>query len=483
MTAARSRKARRTVKTELIERLAAIVGDKGLILDRADMLAYLEEPRGLYHGAARCVVRPSTVDETAAVIRLCNDYRVAVVPQGGNTGLVGGQTPDESGEQVLLSLQRMNAIREIDVGSDTMTVEAGVTLARAQDAAASVDRYFPLSYASEGSATIGGALSTNAGGIHVLAYGSAGDFALGIEVALADGRILSGLSKLRKDNTGYHLTRLFIGAEGTLGVVTAATLKLFPSPRAHATAFVALDDPEKALEFLHLAKRELGPSLHAFELIPRIGVDLVLRSGVGARAPFSDHHPWHVLLETSVFDGTPPEETMFAMLSKALESGLARDAAVAASLDQRAAFWRIRELLPEAQKHEGGSIKHDVSLPLQKIPQFLAEAAAGVECCIPGARPVPFGHLGDGNIHYNVTQPPGADRDAFLSRRAELNEAVHAIVLLHGGSISAEHGVGRLKRELLEQVKDPVSLGVMRSIKSVLDPNFIMNPGKVLTAR
>jgi FAD/FMN-containing dehydrogenase len=471
------------VTNDFVERLATIVSPKGLISDQAEMSAYLEEPRGLYRGAARCVVRPATVQETAAVLKLCNELRVSVVPQGGNTGLVGGQTPDESGDEIVLSLQRMNAIREIDADSDTITVEAGVTLARAQEAAASVDRCFPLSYASEGSATIGGAVSTNSGGIHVLAYGSAGDLALGVEVALADGRILSGLSKLRKDNTGYHLSRLFVGAEGTLGVVTAATLKLFPRPRAHATAFVAVDDPAKALDFLHLAKHELGPSLHAFELIPRIGLDIVLRAGLGAREPFGDRHPWQVLLESSTFDETPADDAMLALLSKALEAGLVRDAALAASLDQRTAFWRIRETLPEAQKHEGGSIKHDVSLPLQKIPRFLAEAEAVVEQMIPGARPVPFGHLGDGNIHYNVSQPVGADCAAFLARWIELNEAVHAIVLSHGGSVSAEHGVGRLKRELLEQVKDPVSLQVMRSIKLALDSNNIMNPGKILATK
>lgn len=462
-------------------RLLQIVGEKGVINNPSGMRAFLDEPRGLYHGRARCVVRPANTAQTAAVLALCNTRNIGVVPQGGNTGLVGGQTPDLSGEQIVLSLQQMDKIREIDADSDTMTVEAGVTLARAQEAAASVDRYFPLSYASEGSATIGGALSTNAGGVHVLAYGSAGDLAIGVEAVLADGRILSGLSKLRKDNTGYQLSRLFVGAEGTLGIVTAATVKLFPRPRARATAFVALVNPQRALELLRLAKGQLGPALEAFELIPRIGLDLVLRHGAGVREPFSGRHAWHVLMEAAAFDETPVHDMMTALLARALEAGLANDATLAASLEQRQILWRIRELLPEAQKREGGSIKHDVSVPLHDIPGFLKEADKVVEECIPGARPVPFGHMGDGNIHYNVSQPLDGDKDAFLSRWSELNERVHAVVLKYEGSISAEHGIGQLKRDLLAHLKDPVSLEVMRALKKTLDPRGVMNPGKVLS--
>jgi FAD/FMN-containing dehydrogenase len=456
------------------------VGANSVVVEPAEMTAYLTEPRGSFHGRAPCVVKPRDARQVADVLALCNNAGVGVVPQGGNTGLVGGQTPDESGAQILLSLQKLDRIREVDPASDTMTVEAGVILAAAQQAAEDVGRYFPLSLAAEGSCTIGGNLATNAGGVHVIAYGSARDLALGVEVALADGRILSSLSKLRKDNTGYDLAHLFIGSEGTLGVITAATLKLFPLPRSRATALVGLADPRAALALLALAKASAGPTLVAFELLPRIGLDFVLRHQHGVRDPLGSPHPWYALVELASPAEGCLDEALTDLLAEAVERDIAADAAIAATLEQRAGLWKLRELMPEAQKPEGVSIKHDISVPIESVPDFLAEASAQVVALVPGARPVPFGHMGDGNIHYNVSQPVGADRDAFLARREEVNDCVHALVAKFRGSISAEHGVGRLKRDLLRKVKDPVALELMRSIKAALDPNGVLNPGKLL---
>ncbi|PWB83323.1 MAG: hydroxyacid dehydrogenase [Methylocystaceae bacterium] len=470
----------RLADIDLPARLAVIVGESGVLTDPRDMAAFVAEPRDVFHGRALCVVKPRTTEEVAAVLSLCNEAGVGVVPQGGNTGLVGGQTPDASGSQILLSLLKLDRIREIDVGSDAITVEAGVVLARAQEAAEAAGRYFPLSLAAEGSCTIGGNLSTNAGGVHVIAYGSARDLALGLEVVLADGRVLSNLSKLRKDNTGYDLTRLFIGAEGTLGVITAATLKLFPLPRARATAFVGLADPRAALDVLILAKARAGHALVAFELLPRIALDFLLRHGGGVRDPLAGPHPWYALIELASPAASGVEETLTDLLAEAVDKGLVADATLAASLEQRAGLWRLRELLPDMQKLEGGSIKHDVSVPLEHVPAFLAETSDLIAAHVPGARPVPFGHMGDGNIHYNVSQPVGADKQAFLARWGEVNELVHGVVKKYAGSISAEHGIGQLKRDLLPEVKDPVALDVMRAIKTALDPKGVLNPGKVL---
>ncbi len=443
------------------------------------MAPYNREPRDLYHGRALGIVKPSNAEEVARVLAFCHESGTGVVPQGGNTGLVGGQVTDDSGAQIILSLQKLDRIREIDPACDCMTLEAGVTLLRAQQIAESVDRYFPLSLASEGSCTIGGVLATNAGGVHVIAYGSARDLAIGVEVALADGRIVSGLSKLRKDNTGYDLSRLFIGSEGTLGVITAATLKLFPHLRGRVTAFVALSDPAAALDLLTFMKAEAGSALQAFELLPRIALDFVLRH-CAARDPFTTAHPWYALLEFAYARAEGIEEDVLDFLQRASAAGLVLDATMAASLAQRNALWRLRELVPEAQKHEGGSIKHDVSVPLPDVARFIAEAGAAVAKLIPGVRPVPFGHMGDGNIHYNLSQPVGADKAAFLSRWHEANDVVHKIVAKYGGSISAEHGIGQLKRDLLAQVKDPTALSVMRAIKASLDPKGVLNPGKLL---
>ncbi len=440
----------------------------------------MSEPRDLYHGRALAVVKPSDASQVASVLALCNARGVSVVPQGGNTGLVGGQTPDESGRQIVLSLQRLDRVREVDPASNAMTLEAGVTLARAQDIAESVDRYFPLSLASEGSCTIGGNLATNAGGVHVLAYGAARDLALGLEVALADGRLLSTLGKLRKDNTGYNLTQLFIGSEGTLGVITAATLKLFPRPRSRAVAFIGLDGPAQALSLLNFVKDHAGPGLQAFELMPRIGLELVLRHIPGARDPLASSYPWYALVEIVGFAEGEAERLTNATLAQALETGQARDATLAHSLDQAAALWRLRESMSEAQKREGGSIKHDISVPIERIPAFLEEAGKRIAAHFPQARPVPFGHMGDGNLHYNVSQPVGGDKAAFLAQWDAMNDIVHGLVDEFAGSISAEHGIGRLKRDLLAQVKNQIALDVMRALKQTLDPNGVLNPGKLL---
>jgi FAD/FMN-containing dehydrogenase len=463
----------------LVAAFEAIVGAGNVLTEPSDMVGYLREPRGLFTGRALCVIRPGSTAEVAAIVKLCGETGTPVVPQGGNTGLVGGQIPG-SDEAIVLSLERMRALREIDLASDTMTVEAGMVLANAQAEADRAGRLFPLSLASEGSCTIGGNLATNAGGTGVIAYGSARDLVLGVEAVLADGRIYAGLSKLKKDNTGYDLKDLFIGSEGTLGIITAAVLKLFPKPRAVATAFIGLASPKDAVALLEVARDRAGGLITAFELIPRIGLDFVLAYARGARDPLADPHRWYALVELGSQNADDPRECMLALLAEAAERELIEDAALAASEGQRRDFWRLRDELSEAQRFEGGSIKHDVSVPVADIPAFLEEAGRIVATAAPGARPVPFGHVGDGNIHYNVSQPVGADAQAFLARWAEINFLVHGVVARYGGSISAEHGVGQLKRDLLCVFKDPVALDLMRALKRTLDPKGILNPGKVL---
>ena len=462
---------------DLLARFRAIVGDKHAIIDGNEQVPYLVEERGLYQGHSPLILRPGTTEEVAAICKLATETKTPLVPQGGNTGLVGGQIPHHG--EILLSLRRMDKVREIDTSSNTMICESGVILANAHVAAEKADRIFPLWLGSEGSCTIGGNLSTNAGGIAALSYGVARDLVLGLEVVLADGRILNGLSKLKKDNTGYDLRNLFIGAEGTLGIITAAVLKLMPKPRTIETAFVGLASPEAALELLALSQSHAGGTLTSFELIADIAVQFALKHGPGLRAPLSDAHPWYVLMEIS----SPREDgrtLIEGALEAAMEAGLVDDAVIAANLDQRQAFWTLREVISHAQKPEGGSIKHDVSVPVAAVPQFLIDADAAVTKFIPGTRPVAFGHLGDGNIHYNISQPVGADKAAFVARWHEVNDVVHAIVRQHGGSISAEHGIGLMKREELSRVKDPVALDLMRALKHTLDPLDILNPGKVV---
>jgi FAD/FMN-containing dehydrogenase len=462
---------------ELIARFREVVGDKYAVTDAADIAPYVTEERDLFHGRSPLVLRPGSTAEVSAICKLATAHKIALVPQGGNTGLVGGQTPHHG--EVVVSLRRIDKVRDIDTASNTMTCEAGVILQVAQQRASEVDRLFPLSLGAEGSCTIGGNLSTNAGGTTALAYGVAREMALGLEVVLADGRILNGLSKLKKDNTGYDLRNLFIGAEGTLGIITAATLKLFPKPRAVETAFVGLASPAQALKLLSIAQNEAAGSLTSFELLSDIAVDFSVRHGIDVRDPLAGKHPWYVLMELS----SPREDartTLESILEKGLEGGIIDDAVIAASLAQRSGFWKLRDEMSAAQKPEGGSIKHDISVPVVAVPAFIAEANAAVVKLIPGARPVPFGHLGDGNIHYNVSQPVG-DRPAdFLARWHEVNAVVFAIVLRMGGSISAEHGIGVLKRDELPEVKDKVAIELMRAIKALLDPLGIMNPGKVL---
>jgi len=459
--------------------LEKIVGARHVLTDSALFAGALIEPRGLYRGKALAFVRPGSTAEVAAVAAHCNEARIGVVPQGGNTGLVGGQTPDESGDEIILSTQRLKAVREVDAHADVMICEAGVTLAEAQAAALKADRLFPLSLAAEGSCTVGGNVATNAGGVTVIAYGNTRELVTGVEAVLADGRIVHALSKLRKDNTGYDVKDLFVGSEGTLGVVTAVSLRLFPNPRARATAFVGLASPAHALDLLRLARGRLGTGVVSFELIGHVAYDITIGNAL-ARAPLASPHPWYVLIEAVSQIPQGLDEHLAGALEEALERGIVEDAAIATSLDQQNEFWRLRESIPEAQIREGGSIKHDVSVAVGAVPAFIDEATRAVEAFEPGCRVVCFGHLGDGNMHFNVSQPIGADKAAYLSRWDAMNAILYAIVARMGGSYSAEHGIGRLKRELLARTKDPAALAVMRAIKATLDPNGIMNPGKVL---
>jgi D-lactate dehydrogenase (cytochrome) len=469
---------RRAPTPDLLARFASIVGERYAITDPATLAPFLIEGRGIYHGRTSMMLRPGSVKEVQAILTLANETRTALVPQGGNTGLVGGQIPFDG--EIILSLTRLDKIREVDASSNAMTCEAGVVLQKAQEAAAAVDRLFPLSLGSEGSCTIGGNLSTNAGGTGALAYGIARDLVLGLEVVLADGRVMNLLSKLKKNNTGYDLRHLFIGAEGTLGVITAATVKMFPRPRAVETAVIGVPSPAAAVKLLNLAQARVGGTVTSFELIVREVIDFAIKHGHGVRDPLVGRHPWYVLMEVSSQNSEGLRDSVEQMLADAAEQGLVTDATLAASLDQAKAFWHMRHMLPEVQKPEGGSIKHDISVPVAAVPDFLAEATEAVQTLIPGARPVPFGHLGDGNIHFNVSQPVGADSAAFLARWGEVNAVVDKIVLKYQGSISAEHGIGVLKRKSLPKVKDPVALELMRGFKDMLDPNGILNPGKVL---
>jgi FAD/FMN-containing dehydrogenase len=467
-----------TIKDELLRRFAQIVGEKYALTDPAMQEPYLREMRDLYQAHTPMVLRPGSVAEVSAVLRLANETKTAIVPQGGNTGLVGGQIPHHG--EIVLSLNRLDRIREVDATSNTITAEAGVPLGRVREAAANVDRLYPLLLPSEGTCTVGGNLSTNAGGTTAVSWGVARAQALGLEVVLADGRVLNNLNKLKKDNTGYDLKNLFIGAEGTLGIITAATLRMIPRPRSVETAFVGLASPEAALELLGIASERTGGGVTSFELMLRLGIEAVLQHASGCRDPLNEAHPWYVLIELSSQARAGLRDTLEAILADGVERGLVADAAIADSLEQTKAFWRIREMFGEVQRHVGGSIKHDISVPVAHVPAFIREADAAVIRLIPGARPLPFGHLGDGNIHYNVAQPIEADKAAFLERWHDVNKVVFDVVLKYGGSISAEHGIGIMKRDILPTIKDPVAMDLMRALKHTLDPNGILNPGKVL---
>src|SRR3569832_2144537 len=462
---------------DLIAKFRAIVGPRQALTDANDVAPYVTEERNLFHGRTPLVLRPGSTAEVADICKLASEHKIALVPQGGNTGLVGGQTPHNGAAAP--PPKRLERIREHDPASNTMTCEAGVVLQVAQQKAAEVDRLFLLSLGAEGSCTIGGNLSTNAGGTAALAYGVAREMALGLEVVLADGRVLNVLSKLKKDNTGYNLHNLFIGAEGTRGIITAATLKLFPKPRAIETAYVGLKSPAAALKLLTIAQSEAANALTSFELLSEMAVDFSVRHGIDVRDPLAQKHPFYVLMELSSpgDDARTPLETI---LGRAMEEEIVDDAVIAANLTQRNSFWKLREEMSAAQKPEGGSIKHDISVPIAAVPAFIAEANEAVVKLIPGARPVPFGHLGDGNLHYKVSQPIGAATAGFLARWHEMNAVVFEIVLRMGGSISAEHGIGVLKRDELPDVKDKTAIELMRAIKAMLDPQGIMNPGKVL---
>ncbi len=459
---------------ELVARFAALVGERHAILDEAGMATYLTEPREKYRGRAAAVLRPASVAEVQAILALANETLTGIVPQSGNTGLVGGQIPSPRGDEIVVSLDRLTSIRNIDATDNTVTVEAGVTLQALHEAVRAAGRYFPLSLASEGSCRIGGNLATNAGGVGVIAYGNTRELCLGLEVVLADGRLWSGLRRLRKDNTGYDLKDLFIGAEGTLGIITAAVMKLFPIPREVTTAWIGLARPRDALALLSLAREASGERVTAMELVPRIGVEFTQRHA-GTRDPLASEHAWYVLLELA-----GSTALMEQVLARGLEDGLIEDAAIALSSAQAGDFWRLREALSEVQKLEGGSIKHDVSVPVSLTAELIERASAKVAAMIPGVRVVAFGHVGDGNIHFNLSQPVDADKEGFLARWDEVNAAVHAIVTDLGGSISAEHGIGVMKRDLMPTVKSPLELEMMRGLKRLFDPNGILNPGKLL---
>jgi D-lactate dehydrogenase (cytochrome) len=465
---------------DLITALRPLLDPNGLLTDPGDMAPYLEEERGLYQGRALAVARPSSTEQVAAVVRFCAAHCLAIVPQGGRTGLVGGGVPFEHGGELVLSLERMNRIRAFDPINYTMTVEAGCILQTVQEQAEAGGCLFALSLAAEGSCQIGGNLSTNAGGVNVLRYGTAREQVLGLEVVLPDGEVWDGLRILRKDNTGYDLKDLFIGAEGTLGIITAAVLKLFPRPAETATALAALGDVDTVLAVLSRARATSGDAVTAFELIPRIGLEMGVRHR-NVVDPFEAAHPWYALIElSSSRRGSSLREALERMLGEAFEAGIIEDAVLADSEERRQALWRIRESIPGAQKREGGSIKHDVAVPVSRVPEFLRRATAAVEAALPGVRVVPFGHVGDGNIHFNLTQPEGADKKTFLAEWQRMNRIVHDIVTDMRGSISAEHGIGRLKRDELSHYKSPVELGLMRRIKQALDPQGLMNPGKVV---
>jgi len=470
-----------TPTAETLEQLARIVGPRRLLTAADELEPFLTDHRALYHGRALAVAQPETAEQVAQLLAVCNQARIGVVPQGGNTGYCGGATPDESGAQLVVSLARLKRIRALDALNYSLVAEAGCVLADVQRAAEDAQRYFPLSLGSEGSCQIGGNLSTNAGGVHVLRYGMMRELVLGLEVALPDGRLLSSLTRLRKDNTGYDIKSLFLGAEGTLGIITAASLKLFPRIRATATAFAAVRDPRAAIELLARLREASGDRVSSFELIPRLAVELTVRHIQGVRDPLQGAHSWYVLCELSSSRAHDTLETMLSeCLERALDDGLLADAVLARNERDRAALWKLRETIPEAQQRNGASLKHDISVPVAAIAEFIERAGAWVREHVPDGRLVAYGHAGDGNLHFNINQAPDADRGAFLGRGDAVKRAIHDLVRDFDGSISAEHGIGRLKVAELERYAPAVELELMRAVKLAFDPNGIMNPGKVL---
>ncbi len=476
-----ARPARPASTPSLLERLGVIVGPHGLVTDPHDLEPYLGDWRGFYRGTAPAVVRPAATAEVAAVVKVCADTGTAIVPQGGNTGMSGAATPPAAGSAIVLQLGRMNRVLGLDALNNTITVEAGCILANIQQAARDAGRLFPLSLGAEGSCQIGGNLATNAGGINVLRYGNARDLTLGLQVVLPDGRVWDGLRGLRKDNTGYDLKQVFIGSEGTLGVITAAVLKLFPVPRTTVTALIAVAAPAAAVELLALLREECGDRVSAFEIISRRCVELVLAHIPGTREPLPAAHPWYVLAELAEASADGPLQREFEQaIARAAERGLALDAAVAASGAQRAALWRIREAIPEASQKEGLLYRHDISIPVSRIPEFITEAGAALERDFPGARVLCFGHIGDGNLHYNCFVPGRTRGDSAALAASDVNRTVLDVVQRFAGSFSAEHGIGQAKREELARYKAALEIEMMRALKRAFDPRNIMNPGKVL---
>ncbi len=468
---------------KFIDLFSPIVGQAGLVTDPAALRAHNTDWRGRYHGDAELVVKPSCTAEVSAVVRACHEARIGIVPQGGNTSQCGASIPRTGQGEIILNLSRMNRILETDWENDTLTCEAGTVLADVQNAARRGGRLFPLSIASEGSAEIGGVISTNAGGTAVLRYGNMRALVLGLEVVLPDGRVWNGLRGLRKDNTGYDLKQWFIGAEGTLGIITTAVLRLFPLPHARATAWVAVPDPQAAVSLLGLLQARSGERVTGFELIARMALQLVLQHIPGSQDPLPEPSPWYVLVEMDDTDpAADPQGTLSAALDHALQEGFVTDAAIAQSEGQMNALWALRERVSEAQRLEGISIKHDISVPVSRIPAFIEEATARLQEQFPGIRVVCFGHVGDGNLHYNLSKPDQQENADFIRQTPAVNRIVHDTVDRLGGSISAEHGIGQLKVDELVRYKDPVALELMQGIKRVLDPQGLMNPGKIFRA-
>ncbi len=472
------------MKTETLQQFVDIVGDAYALRDSSSIAPFVEDTRGRYLGSSNLVLRPGTVEEVSAILKLATKTQTPVIPQGGNTGLVGAGLPLHEGEgnEVIVSMGRLNRILDVDGASNTMTVESGAILETIQNAADDVDRLFPLSLGAQGSCQIGGNIGSNAGGTGVLAYGNTRELVMGLEAVLPTGEIWNGLSRLRKDNTGYDLKNLFIGAEGTLGIVTKAVLKLFPKPRGREVAYAGLSSPEAVLKLLTLAQSHAGNGLTGFEFMAAIAMEFTLRHAPNKpQAPIAGQHPWYVLIEVSSNRSSEDARSLMeTILEEALTGNLIQDATIAGNMAQQQDFWRLREDMSWAQKPEGASIKHDISVPVGSVPRFIAEADKAVLDIVPDARIVNFGHLGDGNLHYNISQPVGWSADQFFDRETEIHEAVYAAVTRFDGSISAEHGIGQMKRDKMEVLKDPVALAMMRRIKATLDPAGIMNPGKVL---